>query len=138
MTGPDKEERQIITKMIIKACADSFHDWQVYESYYAKNAKSEYDSDSSGDMMYVPNSDVILDSASPPLLEKNNYQSYEQVAKFGHALRRCPDFLFTVRNKKYGQQLSNMRCPLSQSMRFWREANKIEFINLNPLYPCKT
>ena len=39
MTVPDKEERQIITKMINKACTDSFHDWQVYESYYAKNAK---------------------------------------------------------------------------------------------------
>ena len=26
MTGPDKEEYQIITKMIIQACTDSFHD----------------------------------------------------------------------------------------------------------------
>ena len=82
MNIPDKEERQLITKMIIKACADSFHDWKVHESYYDKNAKSEYDSDSSGDMMYVPNSDVIPSNGSPPLLEKNNHQPVEDVGNF--------------------------------------------------------
>ena len=74
MTGPGKEESQTISKMIIKACDQSFYDLQSHESYCDKNAKSEYDSDSSGDIMYVHKSDVILDSASPPLLEKNNNQ----------------------------------------------------------------
>merc|ERR1740136_425230 len=30
-----------------------------------------------------------------------------------------------------------MRCPLARSMRFWRVANNIDFINLNPEYECK-
>jgi len=102
MTGPGKEERQIISKMIIEACAQSFYDWKSHESYIDKNAKSECDSESSGDMMYVHKSDGILDNASPPLLEKNNNQSQEQVAKFGHALSRCPPFLFAVCRKNMG------------------------------------
>merc|ERR1740124_1847731 len=39
--------------------------------------------------------------------------------------------------KKYGSQLMKMRCPLARSMRFWRVANNIDFINLNPEYECK-
>lgn len=47
-------------------------------------------------------------------------------------------FLLAVRNQKYRPQLSNMRCPLSKSMRFWCEANNIGYINLNPEYQCKS